>query len=372
MNILSRYVMTTIFISVLGVMAVLSGLYIIFTFIAEVGDLGHGTYDSLKAMEYVLLGLPTNIYLMMPVSGLLGSLVGLGLLATHSELVIMRAAGLSIKKIGVGVLSASLILALLTFLLGSFIGPYLQSKADFVRESALEGQDFLWTSQSLWLKDGDNFVYVGKILDNGTLGNIIKYNVQDSVLTSIISAPKAFYKNNHWVLERAEILDYSKLNNLNNLNHSTQAKTTLNSPVITLKKTESLVWSSLAAPTLLATIASNSENLTLLGLVHFVTYQLQNGLDASGYQLKLWRLIFQPLSVMMLMLMALPFVFGPLRSKALGWQLISGLFFGLGFFFVDRFFGPFSQIYHWPPVLGASIPCFIMLIIFTVFSLNLG
>jgi lipopolysaccharide export system permease protein len=74
----------------------------------------------------------------------------------------------------------------------------------------------------------------------------------------------------------------------------------------------------------------------------------------------------------MLMLMALPFVFGPLRSKALGWQLISGLFFGLGFFFLDRFFGPFSQIYHWPPIVGASLPCLIMLGIFVFFSFRLG
>ncbi len=143
-------------------------------------------------------------------------------------------------------------------------------------------------------------------------------------------------------------------------------------PIVTVKNTESLVWSSLAAPALLATIASDSQNLTLVGLVHFVTYQMENGLDATAYQLKLWRLVFQPISVMMLMLMALPFVFGPLRSKALGWQLIGGLFFGLGFFFLDRFFGPFSQIYQWPPVIGASLPCLIMTGIFTFFSFRLG
>lgn len=367
MNILSFYIMRTVFLSVLGVMAILSGLYIIFTFIAEVGDLGRGTYDSLKAMEYVLLGLPANMYLMMPISGLLGSLIGLGLLANHSELVIMRAAGLSIRKIGLGVLAASVILAVLTFVLGSFLGPWLQSEADFVRESAIEGQDFLWTSQSLWLKDGDNFVYVGKILDDGVLENVVKYNVQDSRLTSIISAPSAAYINQHWVLKQAKITDYSEL--LNNTNYLIQNNL---KPIVTVKHNASLVWSSLAAPALLATIASNSQNLTLLGLVHFVAYQLENGLDATAYQLKLWRLIFQPLSVMMLMLMALPFVFGPLRSKALGWQLISGLFFGLGFFFLDRFFGPFSQIYHWPPILGASLPCLIMFGIFVFFSFRLG
>lgn len=366
-NILSRYVMRTVLISVLGIAAILSGLYIIFTFIAEAGDIGRGTYGSLEALEYVLLGLPANLYLIMPVAGLLGSLVGLGLLATHSELLIMRTAGLSIRRIGVGVLSAGIIIAMITFILGSFMGPWLQKEADFLKQSASAGQSFLWTSQSLWLKDGDNFVYVGKITAEGKLENVVKYNVSNtsnfninhSELTEVISAPEANYqydaKTGHgqWILKNAVTVDYFP-------DH-----------VISHTSPE-LIWPSLAAPSLLSVIASNSENLTLLGLVHFVTYQVQNGLDATGYQLKLWRLIFQPLSVIVLMLMALPFVFGPLRSRALGWQLMVGLLLGLAFFFVDRFFGAFSQVYHLSPLIGASLPCLLMLILLLISSVRLA
>ncbi len=353
MNTLSRYVMRTVFISVLGVAAVLSGLYLIFTFIAEMGDMGHGNYGAFQALEYVLLGLSANLYLVMPVAGLLGSLIGLGLLSTHSELLIMRAAGLSIRRIGLGVLSAGLILAIFTFILGSFVGPWLQKEADFLKQSSIEGQSFLWSSQSLWLKDGDSFVHVGKITSEGGLENIVKYHVDDSKITEVISAPSAHYEKNHWILDNAVTVVYKP-------GH------------VEAYQNAVLIWPSLAGPTLLSVVASNSSNLTLLGLIHFVTYQVQNGLDPTGYQLKLWRLIFQPLSVIILMLMALPFVFGPLRSRALGWQLMMGLALGLGFFFVDRFFGAFSQVYHLSPLLGASLPCVLMAFLLLVSSLRLA
>lgn len=353
LNTLCLYIMRTVFSSVLGVAAVLSALYIIFTFIAEMGDMGHGSYGAWQALEYVLLGLPANLYLIMPVAGLLGSLVGLGLLASHSELLIMRAAGLSIRRIGFGVLAAGFILAFLTFILGAFIGPWLEKEADFLKQSSEQGQSFLWSSQSLWLKDGDSFVHVGKIGPEGELEQIVKYHVDQNKITQIISAPSAHYEKNHWVLDNAVTV-------------------VLGGKEVKAYPNPVLVWPSLASPTLLSVVASNSQNLTLLGLLHFVSYQVQNGLDPSNYQLKLWRLIFQPLSLIILMLMALPFVFGPLRSKVLGLQLALGLALGLAFFFIDRFFGAFSQVYHLSPLLGASLPCVLMGFLLLATSLRLA
>ena len=169
----------------------------------------------------------------------------------------------------------------------------------------------------------------------------------------MVRAPKALYQKDHWILFQPEI-------------------TTESQTKITQKTLDFINWRSTASPALLSLIASSAENLTLPGLIHFIRYQIQNGLDSSAYELKLWRLVFQPVSVLILMLIALPFVFGPARSKALGWQFGFGLGFGLIFFFIDRFFGAFSEVYHLSPFIGASLPCLIMLIVLIMGSIKLN
>lgn len=353
MTILTRYIMKTVLLSVLSVLAILSGLYVVFTFIAQTGDIGQGSYSSLEAFLYVLLTLPNNIYLFLPVAALLGTLVGLGLLASHSELLIIRAAGGSIRKVGMGVLYASVVMMLFAFILGAYVGPYLNNFGEHERSAQLQQQDLLWQSKSFWLKDGASFVHVGKQPRSGELQNVVRYEVSQSKLKRVISAPMAKYEEHHWVLHNVTIMTIS--------NHK----------VSSIHK-DKMIWPTLVAPLLLNVAVTNPQNLNLNGLLALIKYQKSNGLDADQYQLKAWRLIFQPLSVVVLMLLALPFVFGPLRSSAMSWQLIVGLIFGLGFFFVDRFFGPFSEVYNLPPIVGAALPSVIVAFILFVLSFRVA
>lgn len=353
MTLVSRYIMKTVLLSVLAVIFIMSGLYLIFTFIAQTGDIGQGNYDSIQAIEYVLMTLPANIYLFLPVAGMLGTLAGLSLLANHSELLVMRAAGVSIRRIGYGVFYAALIMMVVAFFLGSYLGPTMQREATFQRALAMGDQGYLMISKSFWLKDGPNFVYVGKTQSNGLLKNVVKYNVKNSKLLSIVTAKEARFRDKKWYLHDA-------------------TETYLGAQSVTVKHFKQITWPSLVSPPLLSVVATSPDNLTIMGLSDFINYQTANGLDAAPYQLNFWRLIFQPISVVILMLLALPFVFGALRSSAMGWQLIVGLLFGMGFFFVDRFFGPFSVVYHVPPLWGAALPSVIVAVLLFVMSLRLG
>lgn len=353
MNTLTWYIMKTVLLAVLVVLGIMSGLYVIFTFIAQTGDIGQGSYSSLEAFYYVLMTLPANIYLFLPVAGLLGTLAGLGLLASHSELLVMRSAGVSIRRIGYGVFLAGLVMLVFAFLLGAFLGPYSTREGNYYRSASLGEQNFLQAGKSFWLKDGSNFVFVGKTKPGGRLFDVVKYNVKNSALKSIITAKEARYKDDKWLLHDA-------------------TQTNLYPDHVTKKFYKRLSWPSLVAPPLLSVVASSPSNLTLFGLVDFIHYQKSNGLNTTFYDLQFWRLIFQPLSVLVLMLLALPFVFGALRSSAMGWQMSIGLLFGLGFFFVDRFFGPFSEVYHLPAIWGAALPSLIVMALLVVMSFRLG
>ena len=190
---------------------------------------------------------------------------------------------------------------------------------------------------------------MGKQPRSGELDDVVRYEVKGSKLIRVLSAPKARYEKKHWVLHDVTILSIS--------DHK-----------VSSHHIDQMQWPSLVAPILLNVAVTNPQNLNLNGLLSLIEYQKANGLDSSDYQLKAWRLIFQPLSVVVLMLIALPFVFGPLRSSAMSWQLIVGLIFGLGFFFVDRFFGPFSEVYNLPPLVGAALPSVLVAFILIVVS----
>ena len=95
MGILDRYIGRTIIAATLLCLITLVGLSAIIKFVEQLGKVGEGNYDVLMAGLYVLLKMPKEIELFFPMAALLGSLIGLGSLASSSELVVMEAASMS-------------------------------------------------------------------------------------------------------------------------------------------------------------------------------------------------------------------------------------------------------------------------------------
>ena len=81
----------------MSVFLVLGGLFI---FIGQQDDIGVGNYSALDAIVFVLLNLPEQAWALLPVSALIGSLMGLGSLARGSEITVIRATGVSTSPSG--------------------------------------------------------------------------------------------------------------------------------------------------------------------------------------------------------------------------------------------------------------------------------
>ncbi len=111
---------------VTAVVLILSGLFL---FIGQQDDIGHGSYTVFDAAKYVLLNLPEQAWALLPVSALIGALMGLGALARGSEITVIRAAGISPRRIAVSALMAAVVLIILEVALGEFIAPHLQQAA---------------------------------------------------------------------------------------------------------------------------------------------------------------------------------------------------------------------------------------------------
>src|SRR3989338_4475 len=132
---LDRYIGTIVFFAILAVLGIIVGLALLFAYIDELGDIS-ASYGLLDAGLWVLLTIPRRTYEMLPMAALIGCLIGLGNLASSSELTIMRAAGVSIRRIVWAVMKPMLVIMLAGVLIGEYLAPWSENLAQASRATA--------------------------------------------------------------------------------------------------------------------------------------------------------------------------------------------------------------------------------------------
>ena len=148
MKLLNRHVASSVFAAIVLVLIVIVGLDVMSAIIDQMGDLG-GNYGSSDALMYVLLTLPGRVHEYIPFAALVGCLIGLGTLASQSELIIMRAAGISTLRVIWMVMKPALVLMLVGLLLSEFVAPPAEQLADRKRAIAQHGQAAISSTMQL-------------------------------------------------------------------------------------------------------------------------------------------------------------------------------------------------------------------------------
>lgn len=85
-------------------------------------------------------------------------------------------------------------------------------------------------------------------------------------------------------------------------------------------------------------------------------YLKRNDLDAGRYEVAFWGRIAAAVAVAPMCVLALPFVFGRLRSSGSGARMVIGLIIGLAYFLVSRGLADGGQVYELDPLLIAWFP----------------
>lgn len=128
---------------------------------------------------YTLLSAPKDIQIFFPMAALLGALLGLGMLAQRSELVVMQASGFTRMQVALSVMKTAIPLVLLTMAIGEWVAPQGEQMARNYRAQQMYGGSLLSTQQGLWAKDGDSFVYIERVKGEAELGGISIYSFND-------------------------------------------------------------------------------------------------------------------------------------------------------------------------------------------------
>ncbi len=338
MKILDNYIAKTVISGTLMVLLVLGALLAFVDFVSEMDDVGKGEYSMLEAALFVLLSLPKRLYELFPTAVLIGSLLSLGTLAGNSELTVMRAAGISIMRIVFSVLKAGFILLVCVALIGELVLPNSERAAQTLRAKDLKQNISLGGGGGFWARDGQRFLYVSHVYPGMNLGKVNVYELADNnKLKSVTHAESAQHKDNRWTLNNVQRTDFSN-------NH------------VESFKVESEVWQKLLNPDLFKVVSVEPDNMSALDLYQYSRYLRDNALDSSSYELAFWIKIFTPISSLVMLLIALPFIFGSQRSSGAGNRMLVGLLLGIGFYLLNRTVNHLGQVYQISPFISASAP----------------
>jgi len=340
-RLLDLYIARTLLGTVTVTLSVLVGLSALIKFVEQLRRVGQGDYDMTMAALYVLLSLPRDIEQFLPMATLLGGLIGMGLLAQNSELVVMQASGLSRWNIINSAMKSLVILIIAVMMLGEWVTPRSEAKAKELRTTALSGGSLILSDELFWAKDGSDFVSIGEVLTKETLRDITVYQFNPELeLTNVLTADAALFKDENWELQNVSLLSFSPTK-------------------IDKSEAKTLSWNSTLTPDKLGIVAIKPEALSIQGLVGYVKYLNSSDQDSARYELAFWRKITQPVSVAVMLLMALSFIFGPLRSVTMGARTIMGVMVGFSFFIANQVFGQVSLVFQLPAAVGALLPSLI-------------
>lgn len=350
MRILDKYIGLSVAYSTFFVMLVLVSLFTFFTFAGELNKTGKGTYDSLQAVQFALLTIPSMLYQMFPTAALIGTMSGLGMLANNSELVAMRAAGYSLKYILRSVFIFSFILMLVVVIVGEYLAPASQIYAETKRSLAMSGQKAIQTSEGVWLKDGMRYIQVGKLGNDGVLEDVHIFELDEKQkmisLKQINSALNI--QNNNWLLSG---FDSFAINNGN----------------ILIDHQDTATESAFISSDVLSLVAVKPESMSAQAAYQYIDYLEKNGVDASHYKQTFWMKIATPFSTFIMVMLAIPIVLGSIRTMTAGHRILIGTLTGIGFYLITQVFAYIGLVFEFPPMATAFVP----LIVFFMIALRL-
>ncbi|RDX36438.1 LPS export ABC transporter permease LptG [Kangiella sp. HD9-110m-PIT-SAG07] len=360
MNILRFYIGKTILATSLMTLITLAIIRVLFALIDESGDFDKGTYAFIDGLSYALLLSPQYIYEFFPMAILIGSIAGLGMLASRSELTVMRAAGKTTWQIIGAALSYGLLLIAFSVFLGEYVAPKTTLMAENLRNRALYGEQFVDSNQGLWLKDGANMVHVGEVIGSSRLSDVTVYEFnRDNELTKMVHADSAELIRDSWQLNDGIITQLGS--DSTNDQSSEKSVDIVRDTTTRFDKVERLdftqqEWQTDISLDNLSSLRVEPENMNIVNLYQYRTYLATNGLDTKNYDLAFWQKVFQPISTAVMIILAASFIFGPMRSVSMGARVLVGVLTGMVYFFAVRSFGPVSLVAGVPAFLGALMP----------------
>lgn len=371
MKVLQKYFAAEIGRSIFFVLIAFLALFAFFDVIGELKSVGHNNYKIQTAFLHVLLGVPAYAYDLMPIAALIGTIWTLAQFASRSEFTIMRASSMSTAMAGMMLFKIAAVLAVITFVTGEFIAPMSSEIAEKIKLTAKGNALSQEFRSGLWTKDviktrgmegdiiGSRFLNVRQVHQDGQLSGVKIYEFnRDFHLTDLITATKADYQgNNNWTLS-----DVTKTAFSDKVLQSADSQSDINA-AISSERMPSMTLISELTPEILLVGFSDPDKMSAFRLFEYSNYLKENNRESARYEIELWKKIFYPFAVFVMMALALPFAYLHFRSGGVSLKIFTGIMMGVSFQLINSLFAHLGLLNTWPPLATAVLPSLLFLLL---------
>jgi len=342
--------------SVLITWAVLVGFDALRIFVSEANSVGQGQYTLGKAATYVLLTLPRRMYEWFCYAAMIGTLMGLGSLASTSELIALRAAGLSKLRICASAVFALSLLTALVALVGETIGPLGEQKARSLQLVSKAKDIAIAKGGGLWARDGTAVINAKRARtrrikgeDQVELSDVRVFEfTPEGQLSTLSLAKTAIYARSDWTMQDVRRTEFK----------GTEVSTTI---------VPNMHWASGLDPRVLPLSIEHPEYMATRDLARNIDYLERNQQDASTYKRAYWARIFYPLNVLVLAFCAVPFAFGALRTGGLGKRLFLGMVLAVSYAFLQQSIVSVGAVYGFDMALTNVLPSIVLIMLAAIY-----
>jgi lipopolysaccharide export system permease protein len=331
---IGRYIVRTVLAYTGLVLLVLLALGALFLFIGQQDDIGTGSYTATQAMLFVALNLPSYLFQLLPVAALIGAMLGLGNLARGSEIVAMRAAGISTLRFCGWLGVAGLLLALLMVGLGEYVAPPLEKYARQMKVFSKNSEFSFAGSRGAWLRDGDTMISIQQQSDGATYGGVqvFRFDGARRLLAAGRAESASVDATNQWRLEGF-------------------AETRFHDGGTSVGRAPLQPLRSTLSADLLGLAVVEPEALGLRDLRAYIAHLRRNDLDAESFEVALWSRLARVAALVLVVMLALPFALGPMRSSGQGARAVIGILIGAGFVLLSQTLESSGRLFDLPPLV---------------------
>lgn len=341
---LDFHIARSVLLSVLAVWGVLLSFDLIGAFAQDMGNVGKGGYTVSHALLEETYSIPRRLYALFPTVAVIGCILGLGSLASRSELVAMRAVGMSTLRIGLGALLTVFALCIVMMANMELLAPGAQQRSQAVANSAKAVDLIMARRSGLWAREGNVFLNarsgskrVQSSADMIELQDVRLYEFDDQgKLVSLAHAREAQHSPGGWTLRDVE-------------------RTRMQEKSVVVERVASERWKTTLNQQSLAAALAQTRYLTLAELDSNIGYLKRNQLDSAKFESAYWARWFFPLKVLLLCLATLPFAFGSLRSGGFGKRLFIGIVIGISCLLLEQLLVKLSDVYRFSPFWANSL-----------------
>lgn len=296
--------------------------------------------------RYLGLRIPQIIAQFLPFSVLLGTLITFVQLNQNSEIVAMKAAGLSAHQILAPMVASALVIAGISFLFNNEVAAPATAELTVWQEAEYgpipAETDF---RTNVWAKAGDYLFEAERVTglgDDTRLEGVTIYVRENGTMTGVINADSAAYGPDGWTLSGISRLDIA---------------TATEQPV------ESLTIGQALEPRRFEVDAIDADALSLRQLGRQIERLKRSGRQTVELEANWWHKISGPLSAVLMPILGAVAAFGLARSGHLFVRAVLGMALGFTYFVADNFALAMGSLGAYPPLIAAWGPFFLFFLI---------